>query len=240
MSRTLAATDATGSTPSRLFYVRDAHTNTSFVVDTGSEVSVIPPTASDRNRSHPRTLQAVNNTPIRTYGQRSLALNLGLRRSLPWIFIIADVQKPILGADFLAHFGLTVDMRQPKLIDTHTRLRVQGILSNCTSPSPSLFSRDVSSPYLRLLSEFPELTQVTTPDTPVKPDVLHYIETTGPPVASRSRRLAPDRLAAAKREFEHMLQLGIIRPSSSPWSSPLHMVPKKPPVIGDPAETIVP
>ena len=229
MSRTLAATDATGSTPSRLFYVRDAHTNTSFLVDTGSEVSVIPPTVSDRNHSHPRMLHAVNNTPIRTYGQRSLTLNLGLRHSLPWIFIIADVQKPILGADFLAHFRLTVDMRQPKLIDTHTHLRVQGILSNCTSPSPSLFSRDVSSLYLCLLSEFPELTQVTTSDTPVKHDVLHYIEMTGPPVAARPRQLAPDHLTAAKREFEHMLQLGIIRPSSSPWSSPLHMVPKKTP-----------
>ena len=52
---------------------------------------------------------------------------------------------------------------------------------------------------------------------------------TGPPVAARPRRLAPNHLAAAKREFEHMLQLGIIRPSSSPWSSPLHMVPKKTP-----------
>ena len=230
MSRTLAATSATGSTLSRLFYVRDTHTNTRFLVDTGSEVSVIPPTAADRRRSFdPRTLIAVNNTPINTYGQRSLTLNLSLRRSLPWIFLIAEVQKPILGADFLSHYGLTVDMRQSKLIDTNTRLHVQGIVSSCNSPSPSLYHRAPSNPYLQLLSQFPELSQVTAPDSPVKHDVLHHIETTGPPVSARPRRLAPDRLKAAKREFEHMLQLGIIRPSSSPWSSPLHMVPKKTP-----------
>ena len=60
----------------------------------------------------------------------------------------------------------------------------------------------------------------------MKHTVVHHIETTGPPVSARPRRLAPDRLKAAKHEFEHMLQLGIIRPSSA-WSSPLHMVPKK-------------
>eukprot|EP00731_Ephydatia_muelleri_P025040 Em0017g123a len=38
---------------------------------------------------------------------------------------------------------------------------------------------------------------------------------------------APERLNIARKEFEHMLQLGIVRPSSSSWASPLHMVPKK-------------
>ena len=44
-------------------------------------------------------------------------------------------------------------------------------------------------------------------------------------------RLALERLRIAKQEFNHMLQLGIIRPSSSSWASPLHMVPKR--TLGD-------
>ena len=115
-----------------LFYVRDAHTNTRLLVDTGSEVSVISTTPADRRRStDPRTLTAVNNTSIRTYGQRSLTLNLGLRRALPWIFIIADVQKPIIGADLLRHYGLMVDMHQHRLIDT------QGVVTTICPVLPS-------------------------------------------------------------------------------------------------------
>ena len=119
-------------------------THTRFLIDTGSEVSVIPPTPADRRRStDPRTLTAVNNTSIRTYGQRSLTLNLGLRRALPWIFIIADVQKPIIGTDFLCHYELTVDMHKHKLTDTNTHLQVQGILSSGAPPS---FQRTATMP----------------------------------------------------------------------------------------------
>ena len=57
-------------------------------------------------------------------------------------------------------------------------------------------------------------------------EAVHHITTTGPPVDTRPRRLPPERLQAAKQEFEHMLDLGIICPSSSLWASPLHMVPK--------------
>ena len=44
---------------------------------------------------------------------------------------------------------------------------------------------------------------------------------------SKARRLAPDKLAAAKREFEQLEQMGIVRRSKSQWSSPLHIVTKK-------------
>ncbi|GFS06884.1 Pol polyprotein [Elysia marginata] len=55
---------------------------------------------------------------------------------------------------------------------------------------------------------------------------MHYIPTSGPLVHARARRLDHDKLSAAKAEFEELERLGIVRSSSSPWSSPLHIVKK--------------
>ncbi len=62
-------------------------------------------------------------------------------------------------------------------------------------------------------------------------NTLHYINTNGPSIRCCTRRLAPECIKIAHQEFDYMLQLGIIRPSSSCWSSPLHIIPKK--VSGD-------
>jgi len=84
------------------------------------------------------------------------------------------------------------------------------------------------TPYHRLLEQFPDITRPDGRPGQIKHATQHYIETTpGPPVACRPRRLAPDRLAAAKREFKKMVELGVARPSKSCWSAPLHLVPKK-------------
>ncbi|CAH2217170.1 jg12078 [Pararge aegeria aegeria] len=61
-----------------------------------------------------------------------------------------------------------------------------------------------------------------------KHNTTHHIRSTpGPPVFCSPRRLAPDKLKIAKSEFETMLSNGTARPSESPWSSPLHLAPKK-------------
>ncbi len=139
---TLAATGVAGHSSSRLFFVSDKSSGTRFLVDTGADVSVIPPTQADRSHRQDFCLQAVNGTPIHTYGTKSLTLNLGLRRKFHWGFIIADVKRPIIGADFLHHFSLLVDMTNQQLLDDLTNLRVQGI--SCADP-PS--SPDPSSRY---------------------------------------------------------------------------------------------
>ena len=82
-----------------------------------------------------------------------------------------------------------------------------------------------SSPYSELLNKFPDLV-IEKFDTPVKHHVQHHIETNCAPLSAKARRLSPEKLEAAKQEFSKLEKLGIVRRSNSPWSSPLHMVPK--------------
>ena len=92
----------------------------------------------------------------------------------------------------------------------------------------SLYRVDtVQNDYTKLLGQFPELTRPATKGEPVKHGITHKIVTKGHPVFARPRPLAPDKLVIAKRELDDMIELGIIEPSDSEWSSALHMVPKK-------------
>ena len=61
---------------------------------------------------------------------------------------------------------------------------------------------------------------------PAKHGLAHTIPTDGPPVFARPRRLFGEKLEVARREFQKMMTMGVIRPSDSSWASPLHVVPK--------------
>ena len=112
-----------------------------------------------------------------------------------------------------------------RLQDSLTNLNISAVVSTSDEPTCAVPTPDHPQISL-LLQKFPGLTKPSATDRPVKHDTVHFIETTGPPVSARSRRLRPECLDAAKAEFQHMMDLGIVRPSSSSWSSPLHMVPK--------------
>ncbi|XP_064469690.1 uncharacterized protein LOC135384418 [Ornithodoros turicata] len=118
-------------------------------------------------------------------------------------------------------------MRHRRLTDGTTTFSVSGIATRVPSYRLSVLVPDSNSPYASILTDFPELTSPSNDLRPVKHGIYHHIETTGPPVFARPRRLAPEKQKNARAEFKHMLELGIARPSSSSLASPLHMVPKK-------------
>lgn len=222
------ATNDCSATNGRLF-VTDRRSKIKFLVDTGSDVSVYPRNCLRERRAKANyQLSAANGTIIETYGYSHFNLNLGLRRDFSWNFIVADVNKPIIGVDFLSFFNLIVDVRNKCLIDNITTLSTKAnIISSVNISSIKIIYGHTR--FHNILKEFPD---ICTPSGSVKQTqhhkTLHYIRTTpGPPVSCHPRRLAPDKLKAAKSEFEDMLKNGTARPSDSPWSSPLHLAPKK-------------
>ncbi|GFX22038.1 transposon Ty3-I Gag-Pol polyprotein [Trichonephila clavipes] len=72
-----------------------------------------------------------------------------------------------------------------------------------------------ASKYFNLLKLYPDITKPNLVNRVVKHGVKHHILTTGQPVYSKARQLAPDKLKLAKQEFQFMLDNDIIRPSKS-------------------------
>jgi hypothetical protein len=92
----------------------------------------------------------------------------------------------------------------------HLPPSVQRVLATVLDSDAAIQTRIADSVY--------ELWQTSKPQ--------HHIETTpGPPV--HCKRLAPDNLRRVRDEFEMIMEQGVIRPSKSPWASPLHIIAKK-------------
>ncbi|GFS61473.1 transposon Tf2-9 polyprotein [Trichonephila clavipes] len=196
-----------------------------FLIDSGSEICVIPPSPTmNKSPQSNFSLFAANNTKIPVYGMVRKELNLGLRRPFIWTFIIADVSSPIIGADFLKHFNLLIDLKKKRLVDVETSLFTSCVFSNIVQPS--ILTVDANISFKNILSEYPDLNNPSLISKSASHGTVHHIITTGPPVTARPRRLHPKLYDAVKVEFEFLLAQGIIRPSKSPWSSPLHVVPK--------------
>jgi hypothetical protein len=85
-----------------------------------------------------------------------MSLNLGLRRDIKWRFFVADVSKPILGADFLAQYNFLPDLSNGPLLDSTTLLTSNG---EVTAGIPSIKSVAGSPTYHQLLQQFPRVTR---------------------------------------------------------------------------------
>lgn len=127
------ATTSTAAIHSFRVFVTDTRSGRQFLIDSGADILVIPPIAGHRASSD-LVLTAANGTRIRTYGPKNLRLNIGLARSFPWRFEVADVSRAIIGADFLRYYGLLLDVRNRRLIDQDSSTAIKTSVANVQVP----------------------------------------------------------------------------------------------------------
>nr|VZH93706.1 unnamed protein product [Spirometra erinaceieuropaei] len=172
-----------------------------------------------------RFLQALNTSPITTFGTCPFSL---------WTSVSGAFS---LGSSSLLTSPVpnSVQISSPLSIFWSTAVspvyttRLPTSLSGSSLPFDASRQLAVLDPETenssrQLLAKYPGLTPPNFNASIPPHDVAHHIRTIGP--FSRPRSLAPARFAAAKVEFDHMLQMGIVRQSESAWASILHMVPK--------------
>ena len=106
-----------------LLYVVDRLSGTRFLVDT-AEISVVPRNIATRKvKKQSQRLQAANGSTIPTFSEVSLSMDFGLC----WVFTVAAVAIPILGADFLRDNGLLVDLPRHQLHEANTDFTVTSL-----------------------------------------------------------------------------------------------------------------
>ena len=215
--------------------VLDTVSRLSFLVDTGADISVIPLTflsPSSKPRLRPgQHLRAANGSFIDTFGTKSIDLNLSGFK-VKHSFRVARVNQPILGAEFFRKHSITIDCKHNCLrfpggtaIAGTASTKMSSITSSSTERSD--IERPPPNSFQDVLQRYPDISVPKfDPEHIPAHGVRHVVPTTGPPVFARARPLFAEKLKVAKDEFDKMLDMQVIRPSSSPWASPLHMVPK--------------
>ena len=201
----------------------DSKSQRNCLLDTGSQVSLWPPTSttSKFNSSNVKLI-AANGTPIKSFGKQRREIQFG-GKSYSFIFHIAQVTRPILGMDFLETFRMAIDLHSRRLLHSGRSTR----FTSCYSIISGVNVVHMSSSFADILRDFPEITNTALASRTTRHGVECFINTTGPPVRTSPRRLSPKKLEIAKKYFDVMCAAGICRRSDSPWSSGLHMVPKK-------------
>lgn len=143
-------------------FVHDTGNDIHFLVDTGAERSLMPVDYNKTGNVYEKDpfcyLIAANGSRIHTYGEQQITLTFSPNHKYNWTFILANIEEPILGADFLKKYGLLVDIASKQLIDRQ-RDRINTV--NIPEPFPSIIQR------------FPNLTTIN-PRSPTNDDTHHF------------------------------------------------------------------
>lgn len=182
-----------------------------------------------------RSIFSANGTPINILGAVALKV---LFNGVSFLheFVVADfISSPIiLGIDFWNRFGLTAVFSRAftKNVDGKMLMpkssipsQVNSVESRYVHPRCSLTPQQES----RLQAAIKDFEEISSDNIGLGKTtwLSHKINTVGPPIRQRYYPLSPAKLKILNEEIDKMLEAGVIRPSRSPWASPVVMVTKK-------------
>lgn len=199
------------------------------VVDSGATWSMAPATECDRRKPVRTDLfKTASGSAVNTYDYRELEFDIGLGRVFKHKFFMADVENVLLGFDFLAEHQIYVDCAGNTLIDTSQFHQLRGSACNVAAV---LSVDELQNPFSQLLREYPDLIAPLEPAAQMPPVKHNYVHSLTLKPNARLFKSPPRRLFGAKydiaeSEVNKLLQLGILRPSSSELASPLQVVSK--------------
>ena len=137
---------------STLLFVKDILSDREFLVDSGASVSVFPgPRSSSVDGVR---LLTADGSSMFCSGSRLIPLRFSCgsgSRVYTWNFQLASVSIPLLGADFLQHFNLLVDIKDRKLVYADCSDDV--VIPASPGPQPA-FKQYLFSPHLKQFKMF--------------------------------------------------------------------------------------
>ena len=168
---------------------------------------------------------AANGIALQQAGSLELTLHFSEfpNRHFIHTFILAQIECPILGLDFLTRYHSTINASL-KTVDCE-----KDVEHECKDDSQSLLQPidfDTFS-FEEIPQLFPDVTSGHIKIGKKLHPFEHILEVSGPPVAFRPLRLNAEKQKALDAILDDLLAKKIISPTSSPWSSPVHTVKKK-------------
>ena len=215
-------TQANSPTSSQLMYVTDTISGKQMLIDSGSEVSVVPYDPKiDVEEQQTISLYGAGGSLIKTHGYRTVNFIIDDVK-FRWKFITAEIDKTIIGIDFMKAARILVDPANNQLICSQKKIECNAVQSK--SLRLHVVANDIGK---KLLDMYPDLINLDKVHK-VKHDVKHRIDTgSHRPVQSKIYKYNINVQKKVEEQIREFIDQGICRFSSSPWASPLAVVIKK-------------
>lgn len=219
-----------------------------FLIDTGASCSLVHPKVLPRKRRYPTVgasleMQAVNGTTITATANIELSFVLGSKTFRHPVHVTDAIKEcGILGADFLVERKVSLNLWGRVMSLGNMEVPIEDRLGAKEKINTVSKNKAAETRVNRLMGELGTIDDqmatlirenadvfVLGEEPPGRCSIVQHIINSGtsPPIRQRPRRIPLHYQEEVNKVIRDMLDKKIIRPSSSPWASPIVVVKKK-------------